>query len=184
MRWLFNKDTKMGDVSPLYECGDNDHLLVIMLSGIHKKGYMAWDDEQIRTYLTNEVMKDKKAALLMEKMSGVKSIADAAKIDGAVTDTIKHVTFTGNAFVSKIGASEPALSGSVSKAKKGDFKSGIKGKSAIYAYQVLDQKKTDAKFDKKDEEQKLQQSISRSIGNFTNELYKKANVTDNRYIFY
>ena len=184
MRWLFNEDTKVGDVSPLYECGENDHLLVIMLTGIHKKGYMAWDDEQIRTYLTNEVIKEKKAALLLEKMNGVKNIADAAKIDGAVTDTIKHITFTGNAFVSKIGSSEPALSGSVSKAKKGDFKSGIKGKAAVYAYQVLDQKKTDAKYDKKEEEQKLQQSLSRNIGNFTNELYKNANISDNRYIFF
>ena len=119
MRWLFNEDTKVGDVSPLYECGENDHLLVIMLTGIHKKGYMAWDDEQIRTYLTNEVIKEKKAALLLEKMNGVKNIADAAKIEGAVTDTIKHITFTGNAFVSTIGSSEPALSGSVSKTKKG-----------------------------------------------------------------
>ena len=184
MRWLFNEDTKVGDVSPLYECGENDHLLVIMLTGIHKKGYMAWDDEQIRTYLTNEVIKEKKAALLLEKMNGVKNIADAAKIEGAVTDTIKHITFTGNAFVSTIGSSEPALSGSVSKAKKGDFNSGIKGKAAVYAYQVLDQKKTDAKYDKKEEEQKLQQSLSRNIGNFTNELYKNANITDNRYIFF
>ena len=184
MRWLFDDDTKVGDVSPLYECGENDHLLVIMLTGIHKKGYMSPDDEQIRTYLTNEVMKDKKAALLMEKMNGVKSVADVAKIDGAVTDTIRHITFTGNAFVSKIGASEPVLSGSVSKAKKGDFKAGIKGKAAVYAYQVLDQNKNNVKYDQKEEEQKLQQSITRSIGNFNNELYKNANVSDNRYIFF
>ena len=184
LRWIFNEDTKVGDVSPLYECGDNDHLLVIMLTGIHKKGYLPWDDEQIRTYLTAEVTKDKKAALLMEKLNGVKSIADAAKIEGAVTDTIKHITFTGNAFVSKVGASEPALSGSVSKAKTGDFKAGIKGKSAVYAYQVLDQKKNDVKYDQKEEEQKLQQTISRNIGNFTNELMKNANVSDKRYIFF
>ena len=184
LRWIFNEDTKVGDVSPLYECGENDHLLVIMLTGIHKKGYMSPDDEQIRTYLTSEVMKEKKAALLLEKMKGVKSVADVAKMDGAVTDTIKHVTFTGNAFISKIGSSEPALSGSVSTAKKGDFKSGIKGKAAVYAYQVLDQKKTDAKFDKKEEEQKMQQNISRNIGNFQNELLKNANITDKRYIFF
>ena len=184
LRWIFNEDTKVGDVSPLYECGDNDHLLVIMLTGIHKKGYLTLDDEQIRTYLTNEVLKDKKAALLMEKLNGVKSVADAAKIEGAVTDTIKHITFTGNAFVSKVGASEPALSGSVSKAKKGDFKAGIKGKSAVYAYQVLDQSKNNVKYDQKEEEQKLQQTISRNIGNFSNELLKKANISDKRYIFF
>ena len=86
--------------------------------------------------------------------------------------------------MSKIGASEPVLSGSVSKAKKGDFKAGIKGKAAVYAYQVLDQNKNNVKYDQKEEEQKLQQSITRSIGNFNNELYKNANVSDNRYIFF
>ena len=184
LRWIFSEDTKVGEVSPLYECGENDHLLVIMLSGVHKKGYLPWEDEQIRTFLTSEVMKDKKAALLLEKMQGVKSIADAAKLEGAVTDTIKHVTFTGTAFVSKVGASEPALSGSVSKAEKGDFKSGIKGKSAIYAYQVIGKNKTDVKFDQKQEEQRLQQNIGRSLGNFMGELIQKADISDKRYIFY
>ena len=184
MRWLFNEDTKVGDVSPLYECGENDHLLVIMLTGVHKKGYLSWEDEQIRSFLTKEVMKDKKAALLAEKMKDAKSIADVAKIEGAVTDTIKRITFTSNAFISKVGASEPALSGSISKSKKGDFKSGVKGKSAVYAYQVLDQKKSDVKYDQKEEEQKLQQSIARNLSNFTGELIQKADITDNRYIFY
>ena len=174
----------MGDVSPLYECGDNDHLLVITLAGIHKKGYLAWDDEQIRSFLTSEVMKDKKAVMLQEKMKGAKSVADVAKIEGAVTDTIKHITFASSAFVSKIGSSEPILSGSVSKAKKGEFKLGIKGRSAVYAYQVLDQTKNGAKFDKKEEEQKLQQNIGRYLSNFTSELMQKADVNDKRYIFF
>ena len=184
LRWIFDEKTKVGDVSPLYECGDNDHLLVIMLAGIHKKGYLAQDDEQIREFLTNEVMKDKKAVILQEKMKNAKSVADVAKMEGAVTDTIGHVTFASNAFVSKIGASEPALSGSVSKAKKGDFKSGVKGKAAVYAYQVIEQTKTDAKYDKKEEEQKLQQAISRNLGNAINELIQKADVSDKRYIFF
>ncbi|MBR4130187.1 MAG: SurA N-terminal domain-containing protein [Bacteroidaceae bacterium] len=184
LRWIFDEKTKVGDVSPLYECGENNHLLVLMLTGIHKKGYLAWDDEQIRTFLTGEVMKDKKAALLAEKMKSAKSVADVAKMEGAVTDTISHITFASNAFVSKLGASEPALSGSVSKAKKGEFKSGIKGKTAVYAYQVLDQKKTESKFDQKEEKQKLQQSIARNVSNFTNELLKKANISDKRYIFF
>ena len=184
LRWIFDEKTKVGDVSPLYECGENDHLLVITLAGVHKKGYLSWDDEQIRTFLTGEVMKDKKAAILQEKMKGAKSVADVAKIEGAVTDTIKHITFASNAFVSKIGSSEPVLSGSVSKAKKGEFKPGIKGRSAVYAYQVLDQTKNDAKFDKKAEEQKLQQGIGRYLSNFTSELMQKADVNDKRYIFF
>lgn len=184
MRWIFNEDTELGDVSPLYECGENDHLLVIILNSVHDKGYMAWDDEQIRSFLTAEVIKDKKAAILMEKMNAAQSIADVAKMEGAVTDTIKHITFASTAFVSKVGASEPALSGAVSKANKGDFKSGVKGKSAIYAFQVIDKKKTDAKFDKKQEEQRLMQNVVRNTGNYTGELYQKADITDKRYLFF
>ena len=184
MRWIFNEDTELGDVSPLYECGENDHLLVIILNGVHDKGYMTWDDEQIRSFLTAEVIKDKKAAILMEKMNAAQSIADVAKMEGAVTDTIKHITFASTAFVSKVGASEPALSGAVSKANKGDFKSGVKGKSAIYAFQVIDKKKTDAKFDKKQEEQRLMQNVVRNTGNYTGELYQKADITDKRYLFF
>lgn len=184
MRWLFNTDTEVGDVSHLYECGEKDHMLVLVLTGIHEKGYISWDDEQVRTFLTNEVMKDKKAAMLAEKLNGVKSVADVAKIEGAVTDTIHHVSFGGNAFVSKLGSNEPVLSGSVSKAKAGEFKSGIKGKAAVYAYQVLDQKKTESKYDQKEEEQRLVQNISRNLGNWQAELLRNANITDRRYLFY
>ena len=37
MKWLF--DAKEGEVSPLYECGNNDHLLVLALTKIHHIGY-------------------------------------------------------------------------------------------------------------------------------------------------
>ncbi len=184
LRWLFDDKTKVGDVSPLYECGDNDHLLVVILTGIHEKGYMSWDDEQAKNFLTSEVQKDKKAAKLQEKMQAVKSIADVAKMEGAVTDTVKHVSFASNAFISKVGSSEPVLSGSVSAAKKGDFKAGLKGNGAVYAYQVLNQTKSDAKFDAKQEKQQAAQMSMRGLSAFTNELYQKADVQDKRYLFY
>lgn len=184
LRWLFDDKTKVGDVSPLYECGDNDHLLVVILTGIHEKGYMSWDDEQAKNFLTSEVQKDKKAAKLQEKMQAVKSIADVAKMEGAVTDTVKHINFASNAFISKVGSSEPVLSGSVSAAKKGDFKAGLKGNGAVYAYQVLNQTKSDAKFDAKQEKQQAAQMSMRGLSAFTNELYLKADVQDKRYLFY
>ena len=184
LRWVFNEDTKTGDVSPLYECGDNDHMLVVILTAVNEKGYLPWNDEQVKTFLTTEVQKEKKAALLMEKMANVKSVADAAKIAGAVTDTIKHVTFGSNTFVSKVGTTEPALSGAVSTAKKGDFKAGIEGKGGVYAFQVLGQHSHETKFDEKKEMQQLTQMNMRALSTFTSELYQKANVEDKRYLFY
>ena len=162
MRWIFNDKTKVGDVSPLYECGDNDHMMVIILAGVHKKGYLAWDDQQ----------------------RAAKSIADVEKIAGVQTDTISHINFANATFVSKVGRSEAALSGAVSAAKKGDFKAGVKGNGAVYAFQVIDQTKTGGKFDKKNEETQNLQSMLRGLAAFTNDLYLKADVKDNRYLFY
>ena len=184
LRWVFNEDTKVGDVSPLYECGDNDHMLVVILTRVNEKGYMPWDDEQVKTFLTTEVLKEKKAALLMEKLASAKSVADVAKIEGAVSDTIKHINFSSNTFVSKVGSSEPALSGAVSSSNKGDFKSGIEGKAAVYAFQVLGQHSHETKFDEKKEMQQLNQMAMRSISTFNSELYQDANVVDKRYLFY
>ena len=96
LKWLF--DAKQGDVSPLYECGDNDHLMVIVLSAIHPKGYRSWDDPQVKEILKREVIKDKKAEKLMAKLKGVNSIA-AAQAKGAKVSTVSQITFAAPAFV-------------------------------------------------------------------------------------
>ena len=185
MRWIFNEDTKIGDVSPLYECGDNDHLLCIILTGINPEGYFAWDNEQVKQYLTSEVIKDKKAARLQEKMKNAKNIAEVQKMPGAVTDTLRNVNFAQTAFVAKTGAMEPALTGSITAQKQGAFKAGIKGQAAVYAYDVLKtQKQSGVKFDKKAEEEQLCQMSLRGLGNYAQDLYNKAKVVDHRYLFY
>lgn len=184
LRWIFNKDTKVGDVSPLYECGNNDHLMCIVLTGITPKGYLAWDQEEIKRFLTEEVIKDKKAAMLQEKMAAAKSLADMAGIQGIVTDTLRRVAFAQPLFVSKTGNMEPALSGSISTAAKGDFKSGIRGNGAVYAYQVLAKDTKEGKLDNKQEQGTLTQTALRSIYYFMNDLQEKANIEDKRYLFY
>ncbi|MDY3099588.1 MAG: hypothetical protein SOW60_09165, partial [Bacteroidaceae bacterium] len=68
--------------------------------------------------------------------------------------------------------------------KKGDFKAGVKGNGAVYAFQVISQNKTDGAFDKKTEESQAMQFMLRGLNAFTSELYQKAEVVDNRYLFY
>lgn len=184
LRWIFSEDTKVGDVSPLYECGNNDHLMCIVLTDITPKGYLSWDQEDIKNFLKTEVIKDKKAAILEEKLAGANSIAEVAKLPGAVTDTLRRVTFAQSVFVSKTGNIEPALSGNSSNAAKNAFKNAVRGNGAVYAYQVLATDKHEAKFDLKQEQGMLTQGALRSITTFQNDLYKKANVEDKRYLFY
>lgn len=184
LRWIFNEDTKVGDVSPLYECGNNDHLMCVVLTGITPKGYLSWEQEDVKRYLTDEVIKDKKAKMLQDKLAAAKSVAEVAKLSGAVSDTLFRVTFAQPVFVRKVGQMEPALSGISSLDEKGTFKTAVRGNGAVYAYEVLAVDKQDTKFDEKAERDMLVQTTLRFIGGFQAELYDKADIEDRRYIFY
>ena len=181
MKWIF--DAKVGEVSPLYECGNNDNLLVVALTGINPVGYRSLDG--MKDIVKTEVVRDKKFEQIKSKLAGVADIA-AAKAKGARIDTVSQITFTAPVFVQATGASEPALAGAVSAYKQGDFcKNVIKGNGGAYMFQVI--KKADregAKFDAKVTEQMLQQQATQAAGRFIQELYQKAGVVDNRYLFF
>ena len=182
LKWLF--EAKEGEISPMYECGDNNHLLVVVLDKIHKVGNRALEDPQVKEYVKSEVIKDKKAAQLMEKAQGIKSIADA-KAKGAVVDSVGQITFGAPVFIASSGASEPALSGAVAGTAKGAFsKAPVKGNAGVYLFQVTDRTALEATPDVKGQETKLRQRIMQYAGNFMGELYQKAKVTDNRYLFF
>lgn len=182
LRWIFNDDTKKGAVSPLYECGNNDCMLVVILTGIHEKGYLTVED--VKEFLTSEVIKDKKADILKKELEAAKSIAEAGNIKGAKSDTIKHITFNSPAFIRSIGASEPVLSGAVSNSAKGAYKTAVKGNSGVYAFQVLSKEKSNETFDSKKEEEQLSSQQLNAARNFIMELRTKANLIDNRYLFF
>ena len=183
LRWVFK--SKVGDVSELYEAGNaNDQLLVVMLSAIHKKGARDYNDDNLQNILKEEVMKDKKAAQLIEKIQGMKSVAEVAKVAGAVQDTVSHITFAAPVFVQKVASSEPALSGAVAKAEKGQFVTGVRGEGGVYAFQVLSKNKLQGKFDQKQEETQLANNYSRILNGMMQTLVRKAKIEDNRYLFY
>jgi peptidyl-prolyl cis-trans isomerase D len=182
MKWIF--DAKVDELSPLYECGNNDHLLVVALTNIHPKGYR--DFESVKDELKSQVINDKKFEKAAEKLAGVKDMA-AAKQKGAVVDSVRQITFAAPVFVQAAGASEPALSGAVSAVKQGQMSPAVvKGNGGAYLFQVLSKKQREgAKFDAKQQAQQVQQQAQQMVGRMAmNELYLKANVVDNRYLFF
>ena len=182
LRWLF--EAKKGAVSSLYECGDNDHLLIVVLDNINPIGYRSLDDAQVKEFVKAEVIKDKKAEQLLAKAKTVKSVADA-KAKGATVAPVGQVTFAAPVFVAATGASEPALSGAIAATAKGKFsKHPVKGNAGVYVFQVTNKTQRPAKYDEKSEMQRLRQRQMQMAGNFMNELYIKANVVDNRYLFF
>ena len=182
LKWLF--EAKEGDVSPLYECGDNNHLLVVILNRINPVGYRSLKDAQVKEMVKAEVLKDKKAEQLMAKLNGVNSIA-GAKAKGAIVSPVNQITFASPVFITATGASEPALSGAVAAVAKGAFdKTPVKGNAGVYMFQVTGRTMRPVKYDAQAQEQKLRQRAMQYAGNFMNELYLKAKVVDNRYLFF
>ncbi len=182
LKWLF--EAKEGEISPMYECGNNDQLLLVVLDKIHPKGYRPYNDPQVKEMLKAEVMRDKKADLLMAKAKDVKSVS-AAKAKGATVAPVSQVTFSAPVFVMSTGASEPALSGAVAATAKGRFSvKPVKGNAGVYVFQVTGRTIRPGKFDAKAEEEKTRQKALQFAGNFMNELVMKAGVVDNRYLFF
>ena len=182
LKWIF--EAKEGSVSPMYECGNNDHLLVVVLDKINRIGFRGLDDPQVKEMVKAEVIKDKKAEMIEAKLNGVKNIA-AAKSKGAKVSEVNQITFAAPVFVASAGASEPALSGAVSATKKGVFSAHpVKGNAGVYLFLGTNKSNRPVKFDEKAQEQKCRQKSMQYAGNFMNELYLNANVVDNRYLFF
>ena len=181
LKWLFD-DADKGDVSQLYECGDNDHLLIVMLDEVNPKGYrpLSKVSPDIKSQLVNE----KKVGMLAEQLKGVKSVAEA-KSKGAEVDTVNHISFANPTFVRATASSEPVVSAAASKATKGAFVGPVKGNGGAYVMQVVNKSKTSEKFDAKQEQEQNAQVYFRAVAQTAiNTLYLKANVTDNRYKFF
>ena len=173
LKWLF--EAKQGKVSPLYECGNNDHLLVIALTAVHPQGYRSWDDAQVKEILKREVIKDKKAEKLMAKLKGVNSIA-AAQAKGAKVSSVNQITFAAPAFVQATGSVEPALSGAVAGTAAGKFsKAPVKGNAGVYVFQVVKKSmRAGSKYDETLVMQQAAQANMQLVGNFMQDLILKA----------
>lgn len=183
IKWIF--EAKEGQVSQLFEAGkENDHLLVLCMTKIHPQGYRPWDDAQVKEILKREVIRDKKAEMIMVKLKGVNSIA-AAQAKGAKVSTVNQITFAAPAFIQATGAAEPALSGAVAATAQGKFCSApVKGNAGVYVFQVVKKQMRPAKYNEEQQIQMCRQRAMQYMGNFMQDLVFGAGVVDNRYLFF
>lgn len=185
LRWVFNSDTKKGDISEVITCGNNqDELIVMALTDIYPEGYMPLSNPQVNQMVRQEVMNDKKAEIIMQKLQGVKSVAEAQQKGAKLLD-VNQITLASAAFVPELQSQEPALSGAVAATEKGKFSAHpVKGNAAVYTFLVKERRQLEGKFDNSTYQQRAAQRYLGMIGQtFQNELMKSAKVKDNRYLF-
>ena len=135
VKWVM--DAKPGEVSPILQDNQNDHLIVAALTEVIKPGYMPLKDETITSALTQKVRNDKKAAALIGQIKGKASdINGYAQLLGSQVDSTE-VTF-GQMYIPGIGVMESTLLGQVPVTPKGKLSEPVQGNNAVYVYTVYE----------------------------------------------
>ncbi|MBQ3878486.1 MAG: SurA N-terminal domain-containing protein [Prevotella sp.] len=187
VKWAFAQASE-GSISEIYQNSADGRFVAVAVTKVHPVGYL--DQQSVEDYLRAEVLKDKKADMLIQKLGGAKTVAEA-QAKGALVDTIRHITFP--ATVSVKGQRESGLSGAVATTEVGKTVSHVvKGTNGVFLFNVVSRDaKEGTAFDRREQENKL---IQRALSSLTPNQYnpyttlfdvlmEKAKVQDNRYQF-
>lgn len=180
VKWIF-ATAKAGEVSPLYECGENNNLLVVALTDVNEKGYMAI--EKAGVTLRNELYNDKKAEKIMAEIAG-KNFEAVASTANVKTDTVKHISFNVPAYISLTASSEPAICAAVTSMEQGAVSAPIKGNGGVYVIRLIAKNAKEGEYNMQNEQKTLKANGQRATSRFLNDLYEKAEIVDNRYLFF
>ncbi len=180
VKWVFAKANE-GNISEIFRNSADGRFMAVALTKIHPKGFL--DQKSVESFLRAEVLKDKKADMLIKQLGGAKTVAEAVQ-KGAIVDTISHITFP--TAVNVKGQQERGLCGAVAAVANGEAsKNVVKGSNGVFLFNVLNRIAPDEhEFDRREQENNL---ISRAISYIQsgvfNVLMEKAKVEDNRHLF-
>jgi len=182
VRWAFAENTKVGEVSPVFDLSGKYGIAV--LKSISEKGQQQLKD--IKPRIEPSVKNQKKIDILAETMK--KELASSKDITALAfklntkLDT-SMVTFSGAAR-SNVGR-EPEIVGTLFTAKKGELLGPLTGNYGAYFLfinEVIEAPgKEDFSYEKMQQAQNFNQRVS---GNMYTALEKTAKITDNRLMFY
>lgn len=182
LKWVF--EAKAGEVSGLYECGESDHMLVVGVAGIVPEGYRPLS--LVSNLLRADLLRDKKAEKIIADMKAANatSFDQYKNMANAVSDSVKHVTFSAPAYVPALRSSEPVVGAYASVAEINQLSAPIKGMGGVLVLQPYAKEKSNETYEKETEEAAMANMHARMASQFINDLYLKANVKDQRYLFF
>ena len=182
LKWAFA--AKPGEVSGLYECGESDHLMVVALETIKPTGYRSL--KQVQNELRAEIVKDKKAEIIMSQMkaANASTFAQYKDMNNAVSDSIKFVTFAAPAYVPALRSSEPLVGAYAVTAEMNKLSAPIKGNAGVLVLQKYAEDKLNETYNQATEEAQMQTMHTRFANRLLNDLYIQAKVVDTRYLYF
>jgi peptidyl-prolyl cis-trans isomerase D len=188
VKWAFASANE-GSISEIFRNSAEGRFLAVGVTKIHPVGYL--DQQSVNDYLRAEVLKDKRAELLIKKLDGAKNVAQAVA-KGADSLTINRISFPQR--VNVRGLQELGLSGAVAAVQPGQSsKQVVKGTNGVFVFDVVSRTPREgATLDKRAMESQLMRNLvnlinpNQQYNRYTtiyDVLFDKAKVEDKRYEF-
>jgi peptidyl-prolyl cis-trans isomerase D len=182
VRWSFNKDTEKGSVSNVFDL-EGTYVVAALKTKIDK-GFIPV--EILKDQIKPLVIREKKAELLLGKVNA--SLAKSKDLNalvqqfpGSKIDTA-DVSFA-SANVPNYGH-EAKLTGRIFSAKKGELAGPVQGDQGVYVF-ILDQMiDAPATTDFVNQKKQMSMYFQSRAGMLSNILQEKADIKDNRLLFY
>lgn len=182
VRWSFNEETEKGAVSNVFDI--EGIYVVAALKNKVEKGFVPLD--VLKDPIKPLVIREKKAEFLMKKVNNqfakLKDVnALIQEFPNIKIDTV-DVSFT-SSNIPNYGH-EAKLTGQIFAAKKGQLTGPVQGEQGVYVF-ILDQmKEAPATTDFNNQKKQMELYFQGRAGMLSNILQEKADIKDNRLIFY
>ncbi len=177
VQWAFSDDTNLGDIKRF---DINNGYAVVQLTATYKKGLMDVEDASVTVL---PLLRKKKKAEMIKAANTGKSLADMASsnntnVSTATALTVKTPTIPG-------AGREPLVVGTAFSMNTGDTSKLITGESGVFKFEVTNKEEAPALDNYLTYANALQAANASSVANsIVNALKEKAEIVDNRSVFY
>lgn len=178
VRWVYDADRKIGDVSSVFNFPDK--FIVAKITGIREKGLMPFENvkEQIQPIVLKNKKSDKLIAELNDDLSKKLDIQNIATKYNVDFDTVRNLSFSAFS-VPGLGI-EPNLNAVAFVSEPNKISAPIKGNNGVYVIKVINKTQAPQKTDFSAEQLALMRNYSSQVYKIFEALEKMSNIEDLR----
>ncbi len=167
----------------MFDC-DRNIYVVSVLTDVNEKEYV--DMEIVKSSIKSQLINDKKAEVLIEKINGLNKSNSLEELAAALETevaTASGVNFASYQFGDR--GNEPFVIGKASSMEANKISEPLKGKSGVYVIKTLDKTVDETPFVEEIEMMQLNSRLTQSLPQtIIQKLRDKYDVVDNRVNFY
>ena len=182
--WIYNEATKLGQISDIRKCGEDDCFMAIALENINEKGDKALETEiynglTLKDYIKSELQGEKVIAQAIAEMDG-KKVNDLKNNSKVSTYNVDKVEFKKPTNISPTMQDETVIGAVAAKMNVGETSAPFKGTNGVYVIEVTAKNAKNGTFNATAEKNSIESQLNPNysmgaLENTLNKLYPKEN---------